>query len=386
MELTLLVLGLGLGVGLGWGLSRGRLPPAPPESLPWGEMIQTLPCGCLVVDEENQLLLCNPAAQDLLCLHRWQPGQTRLLLELVRSYELDQLIERTRTQTTPCTEEWAFYPPPGESAPLPIALRATAQQLSAGQVVVFLENRQTLVELSQARERWVTDLTHELKTPLTAMQLVAEALHQRLEPPLQTWVTRLLEELKRLINLVHNWLEVAQGHSPVRNPSPVDLPALVQTVWQTLAPLAQRKNLTLDYRGPASLWLPGDELRLYRMLCNLLDNSIKYSPEGAAICVGITPQEMQQRVMIEVIDQGPGFPPADLPYLFERFYQGQIHPQWQESGTGLGLAIVRQIVTAHGGEVRAANHPEWGGAWLQIQLPWTGAPLPVGEVPPTTER
>jgi two-component system phosphate regulon sensor histidine kinase PhoR len=52
----------------------------------------------------------------------------------------------------------------------------------------------------------------------------------------------------------------------------------------------------------------------------------------------------------------------------------------------LGLAIVRQIVTAHGGEVRAANHPEWGGAWLQIQLPWTGAPLPVGEVPPTTER
>ncbi|APB33863.1 histidine kinase [Gloeomargarita lithophora Alchichica-D10] len=386
MEFGLLVLGLGLGGGAGWWLGRWRSPPPPPEVLPWAEMIQTLPYGCLVVDEENQLLLCNPAAQDLLCLQRWQPGQPRLLLELVRSYELDQLIERSRSQPTPCVAEWAFYPPPGESAPLPITLRATSQLLATGCVVVFLENRQPLVELTQARERWVTDLTHELKTPLTAMQLVAEALHQRLEPPLQTWVTRLLGELKRLIHLVHNWLEVAQGRSSVRNPTPVDLAALVQSVWQTLEPLAQRKDLTLDYGGPASFWLAGDELRLYRMLCNVLDNSIKYSPAGCPIRLTITPQEMPQRVAIDVIDQGPGFPPADLPYLFERFYQGQIHPQWHESGAGLGLAIVRQIVTAHGGEVRAANHPEGGGAWLHIQLPWTAAPLLAGGALPTQER
>ncbi len=381
MEWRLLLLGLGLGGGVGWWWGRRR-----PALLPWAEMIQTLPCGCLLVDEENQVLVCNPAAQELLCCQRWQPGQPRLLLELVRSYELDQLIARTRTHPGTQTYEWLFYPPPGEAALPPMTLRATAQRLPNHQVVVFLENRQTLVELTQARERWVTDLTHELKTPLTAMQLVAEALHQRLEPPLQTWVTRLLEELKRLIHLVQNWLELAQGRSPVRNPTPVDLAALVQTVWQTLAPLAQQKAIYLDYLGPDSLWVTGDELRLYRMLCNLLDNSIKYSPAGCPIRLILTPQESPQRVVIEVIDQGPGFPPADLPYLFERFYQGHIHPQGSASGTGLGLAIVRQIVLAHGGTIHAANHPEWGGAWLQIHLPWTATPLPVGEVPPARER
>jgi len=383
MEWSLLLLGLGLGGAVGWGLSRWRMPP---PSLAWAEMIQGLPWGCLVVDEENQLILCNPAARELLSLHRWQPEQPRLLLELVRSYELDQLIQRTRSHTTPCTEEWAFYPPAGESAPLPIALRATAQRLTQGQVVVFLENRQTLVELSQARERWVTDLTHELKTPLTAMRLVAEALHQRLEPPLQTWVSRLLGELDRLIHLVHNWLEVAQGRSPVRNPTPVDVVALVQTVWQALEPLAQRKNLTLDYLGPACLWLKGDELRLYRMFCNVLDNSIKYSPPGGTIHVRITPQAVHQRVEIDVIDEGAGFPTADLPHLFERFYQGQRDAQWQESGTGLGLAIVRQIVVAHGGDVQASNHPQWGGAWLRIQLPWTAEPWSGEDTPPVKER
>ncbi|WP_448381065.1 ATP-binding protein [Gloeomargarita sp.] len=364
-----------------WGkvLRRRWQPQVRPPDLPWAEMIECLPYGCLVVDEENQLLLCNPAARELLCLHRWSPDQPRLLLELVRSYELDQLIQRTRSQSTPCTEEWVFYPPPAEAAPAPLALRAIAQRLSQGQVVVFLENRQTLWELTQARERWVTDLTHELKTPLTAMQLVAEALHQRLEPPLQTWVTRLQGELERLIQLVHNWLEVAQGRRSVRNPTPVDIAALVHSAWQTLEPLAQRKKLRLDYTGPPHLWVQGDELRLYRMLCNVLDNSIKYSPPEGAIQVTLTPQPSQHQVHIDVIDQGPGFPAADLPHLFERFYQGQQHSPCSESGTGLGLAIVRQIVVAHGGDVQARNHPTTGGAWLHIQLPWTAESLAEAE-------
>ncbi len=382
MEWGLLVLGLALGGGLGWWWGRRQLAAATPAPLPWAAMFASLPWGCLLVDEENQLLLCNPAAQDLLCLSRWQPGQPRLLLELVRSYELDQLIQQTRNQTTPCVTEWAFYPPPAEAAPVPIPLRATSQLLTAGYVVVFLENRQTWVELTQARERWVTDLTHELKTPLTAMKLVAEALEQRLDPPLQNWVTRLLGEIKRLIDLVQNWLEVAQGRSSSPNPLPVDLPALVQDVWQTLEPLARRKQIHLVYSGPASLWVSGDERHLYRMLCNVLDNSIKYSPANGSIRLTITPQMAQERVQIEVIDQGPGFPPADIPHLFERFYQGQIYPPSHESGIGLGLAIVRQIVTAHGGQVTAANHPE-GGAWLQIQLPRTAAPL---DAPPDKER
>ncbi|MCS7031863.1 MAG: ATP-binding protein [Gloeomargarita sp. SKYG116] len=363
-----LLLGLALGLGGGWLLGRRRSSRPAAADLAWQEIIEHLPWGCLVVDEDNQLLWCNPAARTLLGLERWRPTKPRLLLELVRSYELDQLIERTRRRQGAQVIEWDFYP--SELTQPPIPLRATAHLLTTGQVVVFLENRQSLVELTQARDRWVTDLTHELKTPLTAMQLVAEALYARVDPPLQQWVNRLLGELQRLSRLVHNWLEIAQGRRPVRNPTPVNLPVLIQNVWQSLEPLAQQKHLRLDYIGPGELWLLGDELRLYQMFCNLLDNSIKYSPVDSAVRVVVTPQAQQRRVEVEVIDQGPGFPPDDLPHLFERFYQGQIHPQGYPTGTGLGLAIVRQIVLAHGGEIQAANHPEWGGAWLRIQLPW----------------
>ncbi|MCS6782603.1 MAG: HAMP domain-containing sensor histidine kinase [Gloeomargarita sp. SKYBB_i_bin120] len=383
MAVGWLSLGVALGLVGGWWLRRW-LAPKPTASLPWPEILHQLPWGCLVVDEDNQLLWCNPAAQALLRLRPWRPGQPRLLLELVRSYELDQLIERARNQAGVQTMEWTFYP--AELTQPPIPLRAMGQRLSTGEVVVFLENRQALVELTQARDRWITDLTHELKTPLTAMQLVAEALYARVDPPLQTWVSRLLGELQRLSRLVHNWLEMAQGHQPVRNPTPVNLPALVQNVWQSLEPLAQQKNLRLDYVGPSELWLPGDELRLYQMLCNLLDNSIKYSPVDGVIRLVLTPQTAQQQVQIDILDQGPGFPPADLPHLFERFYQGQNHPQGYPHGTGLGLAIVRQIVQAHGGEIQAANHPEQGGAWVRIQLPWSAEALPLGADPTASAR
>lgn len=372
MAALLLVLGLALGFWGGWWVGRA---PWRRRSPPWLEMLHHLPWGCLLVDGDNQLLWCNPAARELLGLRRWRPSQPRLLLELVRSWELDQLIERARIQGGKQVAEWDFYASAELTQP-PVPVQAVAQRLSTGDVVVFVENRQALVELTQARDRWVTDLTHELKTPLTAMQLVAEALQARVDPALQTWVNRLLGELQRLSRLVHNWLEMAQGRRPVRNPTPVNLSLLIQNVWQSLEPLAQQKQLQLDYQGPSELWLLGDELRLHQMLGNILDNSIKYSPPSGVIRIAATPQADAQQVTIDIIDQGPGFAPDDLPHLFERFYQGHRHSQGYPPGTGLGLAIVRQIALAHGGDVQAANHPDTGGAWIRIQLPWSADVLP----------
>ncbi|MEH2276595.1 MAG: ATP-binding protein [Nostoc sp.] len=354
------------------------------------DLLDFAPVGYLQVDEENQLLWCNQQAQEILYLQRWQPEQVRLLLELVRSYELDHLIEQTRDRQKPQTREWIFHPSCDDAAEMAtiksLALRASSLPLPNGQVGVFLENRQPLLDINQIRDRSFSDLAHELRTPLTSIRLVVETLQTRLEPPLDRWVNRLMQEVDRLINLVQSWLELTQMEA---NPNmqlqakAVELRSLIASVWETLEPLAGRQHLSLAYSGLENLWIKADEARIYQVFLNLLDNSIKYSPPGTSIHVETKILSTKDNdwaspiLEINLIDSGVGFSEADLPHVFERFYRGdksRTHfPQDSNSigaivGNGLGLAIVEQILLAHGGSIKAMNHPETGGAWMQLQF------------------
>ncbi len=207
-----------------------------------------------------------------------------------------------------------------------------------------------------------------------------------------------MEEVDRLIKLVQSWLELTQMET---NPTmqlhseSVEVRSLIASVWETLEPLAVRQHLSLKYSGVETLWIKADRSRIYQVFLNLLDNSIKYSPPGTTIHieVKILPQKdthqgnpASQQAEINIIDSGVGFEPSDLPHVFERFYRGdkaRYRSPVQENnsttviiGSGLGLAIVRQIILAHGGAIKAMNHPETGGAWLQIQLPQIMANTP----------
>ncbi|WP_375475648.1 sensor histidine kinase [uncultured Nostoc sp.] len=355
------------------------------------DLLSFAPVGYLQVDEENQLLWCNRQAQEILYLQRWQPEQVRLLLELVRSYELDHLIEQTRDRQKPQMGEWIFHPSCDDAAEMAtiksLALRASSLPLPNGQVGVFLENRQPLLDINQVRDRSFSDLAHELRTPLTSIRLVVETLQNRLEPPLNRWVNRLMQEVDRLINLVQSWLELTQMEA---NPNmqlqakAVELRSLITSVWETLEPLAQRQHLSFSYSGPENLWIKADKARIYQVFLNLLDNSIKYSPSGTSIyleakILSTKDNDSASSILeISLIDSGVGFSEADLPHVFERFYRGdkaRTHsPQDSNSigaivGNGLGLAIVEQILLAHGGSIKAMNHPETGGAWMQLQFP-----------------
>ncbi|MEH2330873.1 sensor histidine kinase [Nostoc sp.] len=355
------------------------------------DLLDFAPVGYLQVDEENQLLWCNRQAQEILYLQRWQPEQVRLLLELVRSYELDHLIEQTRDWQKPQTGEWIFHPSCDDAAEMAtiksLALRASSLPLPNGQVGVFLENRQPLLDINQVRDRSFSDLAHELRTPLTSIRLVAETLQNRLEPPLNRWVNRLMQEVDRLINLVQSWLDLTQMEA---NPNlqlqakAVELRSLIASVWETLEPLAQRQHLSFSYSGPENLWIKADKPRIYQVFLNLLDNSIKYCPAGTSIYIEAKILSTKDNdsaspiLEISLIDSGVGFSEADLPHVFERFYRGdkaRTHsPQDSNSigaivGNGLGLAIVEQILIAHGGSIKAMNHPETGGAWMQLQFP-----------------
>ncbi|XHX77734.1 MAG: sensor histidine kinase [Stenomitos frigidus ULC029] len=386
----------------------------------WKHLALAAPIGILQVDEENQLIWCNAQAGQLLSIQPPTALTRRLLLELVRSYELDQLIEQTRVLHKPCQSEWTFHPvcadPSQLSRQMPRPLRAHSLPLRNGCVGVFLESRQETVLLAQQRDRWISDVAHELKTPLTSIRLVAETLQIRLEPPLRDWIDRLLNETIRLSSLVQDLLDLSQLEA---NPHPslrcrtVDLTKLIQSAWFGLEPLARKKQLQLDYVGPDRLLIELDESRMHRVLLNLLDNAIKYSPLQQVIRVQISlitndRSATNQLMQLDVIDAGQGFPLDALPYVFDRFYRAdpsrsrsqaeaevstriytvgkstatssstvndhaqtskETHAVPTSSGSGLGLAIVRQIVEAHQGSVQANNHPDTHGGWLQVFLP-----------------
>jgi two-component system, OmpR family, phosphate regulon sensor histidine kinase PhoR len=364
----------------------------------WQELIEQAPIGYLQVDAENQLLGCNQTAKELLHIDYRRALRVRLLLELVRSYDLDQLIESTRNSQRSQTKEWIFYftryvsPQQSEwetddTRPLQkvveaIALKGSGFPLPKQQVGVFIENRQPLLELSQSRDRTFADLTHELRTPLTSISLVAENLLRRLQDPERRWVEKMLQETNRLIELVQEWLDLTQLQAAPNKAlkyETIKLYDLVQSVWQTLEPIAKRKEVTLSYQGDRQLVISADRSRIIQVFINLLDNAIKHSSAGNGILVQVLAQSSKQsdprkQIKIDVIDSGSGFNTSDLPYIFERLYRGDKsrarEPQnTSADGSGLGLAIVEQIIQAHGGTVSAKNHPQIGGAWLEILLP-----------------
>ncbi|MDB9377725.1 sensor histidine kinase, partial [Nodularia sphaerocarpa] len=294
------------------------------------DLLDFAPLGYLQVDEENQLLWCNQQARNILYLQRWQAGQVRLLLELVRSYELDHLIEQTRDWQKPQTKEWVFHPSCDDAAQMPtvksLVLRGSSLHLPNGQVGVFLENRQPLLDMNQQRDRSFSDLAHELRTPLTSIRLVVETLQNRLEPPLDRWVNRLMQEVDRLINLVQSWLELTQMEA---NPTMqlhlerLDVRSLIASVWETLEPLTQKQRLSLDYSGAENIFIKADTARIYQVFLNLLDNSIKYSPPGTCIQIqakilSVENSQSSDRPVnvleINLIDAGLGFAQADLPH------------------------------------------------------------------------
>jgi two-component system, OmpR family, phosphate regulon sensor histidine kinase PhoR len=343
----------------------------------WQVVLQNAPIGYLQLDEDNQLLWCNDLTQELLHIENWQPGQQRLLLETVRSYELDKLIQKTRSDKENQTLEWQFYPSYLDKATdsIGITLKASTVSLSDRNVGIFLENRQPLIDLSQQRTRWASDLAHELRTPLTSIRLVAETLEEKVEADSVHWLGRMLAEIDRLSRLVQDFLDLnSLEEAPSQNITlrPVKLSEVVNTAWQSLEAFAGQKEVTLVQIGEGTFSVLADPHRLTQVLINLFDNAIKFSPHRSEILINSLVKD--NYIQLEILDQGQGFAPNDLPYVFDRLYRGDVSRHQDErddnmtTSNGLGLAIVKQIILAHKGTVVASNQP-LGGGRVVISMP-----------------
>ena len=384
----------------------------------WQNILSRSPIGYLQVNGVDQLHWINERACDLLNL-RSRPGEmlpNRLLLEVIRSLELDQLIHRVRTHRQEHQIDWTLNLLERSRE---IPLRAYGIPLSEGHVGVFIEDRTEAKNLADDRDRWTSDVAHELKTPLTSIRLMAEALENQINGQHQPQIGRLLQEAIRLSDLVKDLLELSRitfNQAQTLTLQKVNVPSLIHKAWLNLEPLAQQQNLSLFYQGLEEFTLEVDKNRLYRVFLNLLDNAIKYSPVEQPIMVQVevvsrpSPTivtESSQWLCIDVIDTGSGFSAEALPHIFKRFYRsdpsrarakaalGSVEAVDHNSpvspatsllladlsgnkaqthvpmlgGSGLGLAIAQQIVLAHGGSIRARNHSQTGGAWLQVFLP-----------------
>ena len=356
----------------------------------WQSLLQEAPIGYLQLDADNQVLWCNQTAQNLLQITKWDAGKTTLLLELVRSYELDRFIDRVRSQSdaerrsNPAANEliWQFHFGYQETADSQsIWLKANVISLDEGAMAIFVESQQDRVNAATAQERWLGDLAHEIRTPLTSIYLLAETLQAKVTPDLTRWADRILKETNRSIDLVQHFSELSRLETPgtqnLRLGS-IDLIKLIYDVWHTLAPIAAQKQIEFSCTGLSQLVLELDMARFTQVLINLFDNSIKYCPDRGHISIDIQLLG-SNRVEIDLFDDGSGFTQLDLPHIFDRLYRGDVSRQRlptsnsnfdpHTTGSGLGLAIVRQIILAHQGSIVANNHPLTGGAWFKIILP-----------------
>jgi heavy metal sensor kinase len=221
--------------------------------------------------------------------------------------------------------------------------------------------------------RFTADASHELRTPLAVIRSDAEiALGRAAVPPeQQARLVSILEECDRLTHLTDQLLALAREDAGVSRQvrERLDLTALAAGTAETMRPLAEAGGVRLHAGNTGPVWVEGDQARLRQVFFNLLDNAIKYTPEGGEVEVRV--EAVDGRAVATVRDTGEGVPPEHLPRVFERFYRVDKARSRERGGTGLGLSIVRSVVAAHGGSIELDSAPG-RGTTARVLLPLEG--------------
>ena len=254
--------------------------------------------------------------------------------------------------------------------------------LASGAISAVLARRALQpIQVSLRRQRdFVADAAHELRTPLAIMRTAAElSLADGSGQEQQMALEQTLSQSTHLARLVDSLSLLARADSGVvtMEREPVCVTDLAQSTVEGVEILAEERDVTLQLSAQPDVYVLGDTGRLRQLILILLDNALKFTPEGGTITVHVDRQGPRARIGVR--DSGPGIEPKDLPHLFDRFYRADRARTGE--GTGLGLAIGRWIAEAHGGQIVAAN-AQGGGALFVVTLPAEQKPATANPTPP----
>jgi signal transduction histidine kinase len=308
-------------------------------------VLESLEEGVIAVDERGQIVRINERARALLGVDAALPFARELL---PRDAALREAIEQAS----------AGMPTPAAEAPLGDRTVAIASRpLLAGGAVVTLLDLTMLRRLETIRRDFVANVSHELKTPLTAVSGYAETLLDDAIPEEQRrrFVTTIHDNATRMQRIVDDLLDLSRiesgGWQP--NVARVDVDAVVRDVFTAMQAAASAKGLTLDVEiAPGATHVRADPTAFRQIVLNLVENAIRYTRQGR---VTVRTRAGEDGSWVEVSDTGIGIAAEHLPRIFERFYRVDAGRSRAEGGTGLGLAIVRHLVDAHGGRVEATS-------------------------------
>jgi two-component system, OmpR family, sensor histidine kinase SenX3 len=381
-----------LGAAVGWWLAVRRDPLPPPavqaspgtrtqnEPQPLSALVvEALHQGVVVIDREERAVLVNPAARAMgvLDVDRLAFGE---LVEVARAV-LDGGV-------WPVT---SIELPIGRLGREPIALSVAAVPLPGHDervdaVALLLADVSEQRRLESVRRDFVANVSHELKTPVGALMLLAEAVQGASDDPeaVARFAERMQREGDRLSTLVRELIELSrvQGADPLPGASTVEVLDIVSEAADRSRLAAERSGIAVAVRVAENLAVRGNEAQLTMAVANLIDNAIAYSPAGTRVAVtasAASDDDARPCVDIAVSDQGIGVADAELDRIFERFYRIDPARSRATGGTGLGLAIVKNIVSNHLGRV-IVRSVEGSGSTFTIRLPRVHSDGPSSEV------
>jgi two-component system sensor histidine kinase SenX3 len=259
--------------------------------------------------------------------------------------------------------------PAGPSSPS-VQLGVKVVPLSNGAAVVIGEDRSADLRFSETRRDFVANITHELKTPIGAITLLAEAADAAAEEPdaVRSFLAKLSKEARRLNELVSQIIALSrlQAQNPLLAAHEVDVTDILEAAVARCREIAAAGAINLSVSTQPGLRVVGDGEELETAVTNLVQNAVAYSESGARVAV--TSQASGDQVEIRVTDNGIGISEADQKRIFERFYRVDAGRSRASGGTGLGLSIVKHVAQAHGGEVSVWSRLGQGSTFT-LRLP-----------------
>lgn len=330
--------------------------------------------GVLAFDITGRLMLINKTAEEMLDV-KWEKVHEHYFLEMLPNYQVAYLLNRCLDSGVRQVTEIKLSVLDNEYYRVYITpIKGTEKNIQG--VIMVLRNITKLRQLEQMRSEFIANVSHELRTPLTSIKGYVETL---LDGAIEDrehankFLSIINAETNRLNNLISDLLflsELESGDMEIVKKN-IDSAMLLDKVINLLQPMANRKNITV-----LSNVIPGAETfracqdMMEQVLINLLDNAIKYSYKEGIVNVIIEPYAKdvsgEEKLAINVIDQGIGIPNENLPRLFERFYRVDKARSRQIGGTGLGLSIVKHVVERHRGSVHVVSSEKEGTVFTVI--------------------